>query len=39
MFATLDADGDGGITAEEIASHREARRVRNRSARDGGSQN
>ena len=39
MFATLDSDGDGGITIEEIASYREARRARSRSARDGASRN
>ena len=39
MFATLDADGDGGITTEEIASYRDARRARRRSARDGAKRN
>lgn len=39
MFATLDADSDGGITVEEIATYRESRRARGRSARDGTSRN
>lgn len=39
MFATLDADSDGGITSEEIASYREARRARGRAARDGAKRN
>lgn len=39
MFATLDADSDGGITEAEIRSYREARRARRRARRDAARKN
>lgn len=39
MFATLDADKDGGVTSEEIRSYREARRAERRARRDRASGN
>jgi len=39
LFRTLDPDGDGGITEDEVRSYREARRARRRAGQSQATQN